>query len=228
MCDLDLSSPDQGFLAFCPHHTLSHPSFLSEPGSPLESSKQGDLSGQRGLLDMTTTFSASHLQPGLSCLLSDCSFKDLSTFRLAITSQKPLAFHSLQGKAQTPVLGISAIPASPALGPSLRAGTRDSQPLGPLALTAHPHTRPWEQVSQALVLDSQRNEPREEKGLFSMVLHQISCRVGTSEWASRSARRPLRYNPLFTGLPIDGGAPEFIPCTWKTVLRRPKAFVLCY
>ena len=39
-------------------------------------------------------------------------------------------------------------------------------------------------------LDSQRNEPR-EKGLFSMVLHQISCRVGTLEWASRSARRPL-------------------------------------
>lgn len=180
--------------------------------------------GQRGFLDMTTTFSASQLQPGLSCLLSNCSFKDLSTSRLAITSQKPLAFHSLQGKAQTPVLGISAIPASPALDPSPRAGTRDSQPLGPLALTAHPHTRLWEQVSSL----SQRNEPREEKGLFSMVLHQISCRVGTSEWASRSARWPLRYNPLFTGLPIHEGAPEFIPCTWKTVLRRAKAFVLFY
>lgn len=191
--DLDLGSPEQGSLAFCPHHALSHPSLFSRPAPLLESPKQGDLCRQRGLLDMTTTFSVSQLQFGLSCLLSSCSFNDLSTSRLAITSltsQKPLAFHSLQGKAQTPVFGVSAISASPMLAPSPRAGTRDSQLLGPPSLTAHPHTRPREQVSRALVLDSQRNEPR-EKGLFSMVLHQISCRVGTLEWASRSARRPL-------------------------------------
>ena len=137
--DLDLGSPDQGYLAFCPHHTLSHPSLFSRPAPLLESPKQGDLWGQRGLLDMTTTFSVSQLQSGLSCLLSSCSFNDLSTSKLAITSltsQKPLAFHSLQGKAQTPVFGLSAISASPTLTPS----PRDSQPpLHPAALSFRAH-----------------------------------------------------------------------------------------
>ena len=196
MHDLDLGSPHQGSLAFCPHHTLSHPSFLSEPGPLLKSSKQGDLLGQRGFLDMTTTFSASQLQPGLSCLLSDCSFKDLSTSRLAITSQKPLAFHSLQGKAQTPVLGISAIPASPALGPSPRAGTRDSQPLGPLALTAHPHTRLWEQVSRVLVLANEMS-PERRRAFFPWSSIKL-----VAEWALQNGP-PALHGGLSDTIPYS-------------------------
>lgn len=152
--DVDLGSPDQGSLAFCPHHTLSHPSLFSRPAPLLESPKQGDLWEQRGLLDMTTTFSVSQLQSGLSCLLSSCSFNDLSTSKLAITSltsQKPLAFHSLQGKAQTPVFGLSAISASPTLTPS----PRDSQPLGPPV----PHSPPSHSPSGAGITSSSFRQP---------------------------------------------------------------------
>lgn len=156
--DLDLGSADQGSLAFCPHRTLSHPPLFSRPGPLQESPKQGDISGQRGLLDMTTTFSVSQLQSGLSCLLSGCSFNDLSTSRLAITSltsQKPLAFYSLQGKAQTPVFGVTAISASPTLAPSPRAGTRYSQPLGPPG----PHRTPSHSPSGAGIMSSSFRQP---------------------------------------------------------------------